>query len=146
MITLSESKTQNRVGLCSRCPAVSLEPVQLLQHGPGCRAVLVRQVEEVGQQPQVIQGQGLRCVQRVLLESGDIGAASRVVGPLLLETSWRTTRARRDEKRDNTLLGGGVSVKTAGGSTFGALPPGRSVLRNSCSQSVRARDRALWGL
>lgn len=90
---------------------MSLEPVQLLQHGPGCRAVLVRQVEEVGQQPQVIQGQGLRCVQRVLLESGHIGAASRVVGPLLLETSWRTTRARRDEERDNTLLGGGLALK-----------------------------------
>lgn len=42
------------VWFCSGSLTVVLEPVQLLQHGPGRRPVFVRQVEEVRQQLQVI--------------------------------------------------------------------------------------------
>jgi len=87
-------------------PAVSLEPVQLPQHGPGRRAVFVRQVEDVGQQLQVSQGQGLCGVERVLPGSGNIGALPHVrlhgllARRLLLETGRRTTAAWKGEEEE----------------------------------------------
>ena len=88
------------VGLCSGGRSLNLEPVQLLQHGPGRRPVFVRQVEKFRQQLQVVQGQGLGCVQRVLIRARNV-ALSHVClhwllfRRLLLETSWQGPRRRK---------------------------------------------------
>lgn len=125
---------------------VVLEPVQLPQHGPGRGPVFVRQVEEVWQKLQVVQCQRFSCVQRVLIGPGNIGALSYVclhgllIWRLFLETSWRTTRDKGHTLNSlNRLL---LNERCY----FMSLPPGRAVLRNSWSQSVRARVRAFWGL
>lgn len=72
-----------------------LQPVQLLQHGPGRGSVFVGQVEEVGQQGQVVQGQRFRRVQWVLLSAGNVWALGHVglhgllFQRVLLHASWQ---------------------------------------------------------
>lgn len=73
------------------CGAVAAEPVELVQHGDGRRAVFIRQIEELREQGEILQRQGFGCVQRVVFGSGNMPV--RLHGFFIRRLSFRASAA-----------------------------------------------------